>query len=374
MELAPSYVELRDRAAVVAESVADIAAEADEAAAPVPAVREALADSDLVGLLVPREWGGAVDAVDALSATVVRESLMKVSSHLDTMFCMQGIGSFAITRGGTEAMKAQWLPRVASLEVLAALALTEPDIGSDLRSIKTEVVQDGDSLVINGAKSYISNGGFAGFYSTLCREGDGYSMVLIPADAPGVSATPTPTIIAPHLMGEITFDNVRLPLDHRLGEPGKGFSLVFATLGTFRVSVAGASVGLAQGALSVAVEHCRTREQFGGPLIEIGAIGQHLARAWAELEAARAFTYHAATMATKDPKAHLDLSSMAKVVATETAGRVTDSCVQVMGRFGLVRDSVVERAYRAARPMRTYEGGTEVILDSLARRLARGAT
>lgn len=371
MELAAGYLELRDQAAEVARSVADIAAEADEASAPDPRIARVLADSGMTRLLVPRAYGGSTDDVDAVNATVVRESFMSVCSHLDTMFCMQGIGSFAITRGGSEAMKEHWLPKVASLEVLAALALTEPDVGSDLRSITTEVRVEGDSLVVNGAKSYISNGGFAGFYSTLCKEGDGYSMVLVPADAPGVSATPTPTIIAPHLMGELTFDNVRLPLDHRLGEPGKGFSLVFATLGTFRVSVAGAAVGLAQGALDVAVDHCRTREQFGRPLVDIGAVGQHLARAWSELEAARAFTYHAATMAAKDPKAHLDLSSMAKVVATETAGRVTDSCVQVMGRFGLTRDSIVERAYRAARPMRTYEGGTEVILDSLARRLAR---
>lgn len=374
MELAAHYVDLRARAAAVAQQVADIAAEADEASSPDPRIARVLSDSGLTRLLVPSEYGGSVDDVDSLSATVVRESFMSVCSHLDTMFCMQGIGSFAVTRGGSEAMKKEWLPKVASLETLAALALTEPDVGSDLRSITTEVRVDGDELVVNGAKSYISNGGFAGFYSTLCKEGDGYSMVLIPADAPGVSATPTPTIIAPHLMGELTFEDVRLPLDHRLGEAGKGFSLVFATLGTFRVSVAGAAIGVAQGALDVAVEHCRTREQFGRPLMEIGAIGQHLARAWAELESARAFTYHAATMAAKDPKAHLDLSSMAKVVATETAGRVTDACVQVMGRFGLTRDSVVERAYRAARPMRTYEGGTEVILDSLARRLARGAS
>lgn len=374
MELAAHYVDLRAQAAAVAQEVADIAAEADEASAPDPRIARVLSDSGLTRLLVPSEYGGSVDDVDSLSATVVRESFMSVCSHLDTMFCMQGIGSFAVTRGGSEAMKKEWLPKVASLETLAALALTEPDVGSDLRSITTEVRMDGDELVVNGAKSYISNGGFAGFYSTLCKEGDGYSMVLIPADAPGVSATQTPTIIAPHLMGELTFEDVRLTLDHRLGEAGKGFSLVFATLGTFRVSVAGAAIGVAQGALDVAVEHCRTREQFGRPLMEIGAIGQHLARAWAELEAARAFTYHAATMAAKDPKAHLDLSSMAKVVATETACRVTDACVQVMGRFGLTRDSVVERAYRAARPMRTYEGGTEVILDSLARRLARGAS
>ena len=373
MELADHHRRLRDQAAELARGFADIAAAADEAATPVPAMVEGLASSGLPGLMVGREFGGSVDAVDALAVTVVRESLMSVSAHLDTLFCMQGIGSYALTKGGSAELKAAWLPRVARMEALAALALTEPDAGSDLKAITTTIRQVGDELVVTGAKSYISNGGAAAFYAVLGREGDDYSMVLVPADASGLTVTPTPTIIAPHIMGDLVFDEVAVPLDHRLGDAGTGFSLVFATLGTFRVTVAGAAVGLAQSALDVAVDHVRTRRQFGGPMIEIGAIGQHLARSWAELEAARTFTYHAAYLAAQDPKANLDLSSMAKVVATETAGRVTDTCVQVMGRFGLVRDSVVERAYRAARPMRTYEGGTEVILDSLARRLAKGA-
>lgn len=373
MELDERYVALRARAAALAATFVDIAAEADESPTPVPRMVETLAASEFPGLVVPRAYGGGVDRVDALAVTVVRESFMAVSAHLDTLFCMQGIGSYALTTGGSDALRHEWLPRVASMEVLAALALTEPDAGSDLRAITTTIRADGDELVVDGAKSFISNGTAAGFFCVLGREGDGYSMVLVPADADGLTITPTPTIIAPHVMGELVFDGVRVPVGNRLGEPGRGFPLVFATLGTFRVTVAGAAVGLAQCALDRAVEHVRTREQFGSPMIEIGAVGQQLARAWTELEAARTFTYHAAYLAAKDPKAHLDLSSMAKVVATETAGRVTDACVQVMGRFGLVRDSVVERAYRAARPMRTYEGGTEVILDSLARKLAKGS-
>lgn len=373
MDLDPHYLALRARAAETAASVAHLAAEADESPVPVPGMVAALQASGLPGLLVPAAFGGSADRVDSLAATVVREQLMAVSAHLDELFCMQGIGSYAITHGGSDELKSVWLPRVASLDVLAALALTEPEAGSDLKALTTTIEQVGDELVINGAKSYISNAGSAGFYSLLGREGSGFSMVLVPAGAAGLVERPTPTIMAPHLMGELELADVRVPVGNRLGAPGKGFSLVFATLGTFRVSVAGAAVGLAQSALDVATEHARTREQFGGPLIEIGAVGQHLARSWAELEAARVFTYHAAYKASQDPKAHLDLSSMAKVVATETAGRVIDSCVQVMGRFGLTRDSVVERAYRAARPMRIYEGGTEVILDSLARRLAAGS-
>jgi acyl-CoA dehydrogenase len=372
VELGPEHLAVRDEAAALAESVASLAAAADEMSEPHEGMRKALADSGLAGLVVPAAHGGRQDGVDTLAVTVVREVLMGTSAHLDSLFCMQGIGSFAVTTGGDEDLRRRWLPRVASMDGLAALALTEDEAGSDLKAITTTITQDGDELMVNGAKSWISNAGWADFYCVLAREGDGYSMVLVPADAPGLSARPTPTIMAPHLLGDLTFDGVRVPVSHRLGAPGKGFSLVFATLGTFRVSVAGAAVGLAQAALDEAVRHARERRQFGRPLAEIGPVGQLLARSWAELEAARVFTYHAAARAAADPRAALDLSSMAKVVATETAGNVVDRCVQVMGRAGLVRDSVIERCYRAARPMRVYEGASEVVLDSLARQLTRG--
>lgn len=369
--LSAEHLAVREEAAALAASVAQYAAEADEHPEPHPQMRAALAASGLTRLVVPAEYGGRSAEVDSLAITVAREALMGVSAHLDSLFCMQGIGSFALVKGGDEALRRQWLPKVASLDVLAALALTEDDAGSDLRGMTTTITQEGEELVVDGAKSWISNAGWAGFYCVVGREGDGYSMVFVPADAPGVSVTPTPTIMAPHLLGDVTFDSVRLPLSHRIGAPGKGFSFAFATLGTFRVSVAGAAVGLAQTALDEAVRHATARHQFGKPLAEIGAVGQLLARSWAELEAARVFTYHAAAQAAVDPRGALDVSSMAKVVATETAATVVDRCVQVMGRAGIVRDSVIERCYRAARPMRIYEGASEVILDSLARQLAR---
>lgn len=373
MEISAAHQAIQEEARKVADQFRDVAAEADEATEPHRGMQAALAQSGLAGLVVPQAYGGRQDGVDTLAVTLVREILMGVSAHLDTQFCMQGIGAMSLVRGGTEEIKQHWLPKVATMEVFAGLALTEDEAGSDLKNVSTTMVQEGDELVINGKKSWISNGRWAGFWSTLVKEGDGYSMVLIPSDAPGVSVEDTPTIIAPHLLGDITLTDVRLPVSHRLGAPGKAWSLVFATLGSFRVSVAGAAVGVAQAALDEAVAYTTKRTQFGRPLIEIGAVGQLLARSWAELEAARQFTYHAAEQAAKDPRAALDLSSMAKVVATETAGRVADNCLQTMGRAGLIRDSIVERAYRETRPMRVYEGGTEVVLDSLAKVLAKGA-
>jgi acyl-CoA dehydrogenase len=255
------------------------------------------------------------------------------------------------------------------MDAIAALALTEPDVGSDLRAITTTVEADGDHLVVNGHKSFITNAGDAAFYSVLCREGEQYSLIFVPADTPGVTVTHPHQIIAPHVLGDVVFDGVRVPSENRIGEPGQGFRLMLTTLATFRVSVGGAAVGVAQGALDEALRHTSGREQFGGPLIRLGPVPSLLALSWTEIEMARSLTYRAAAAAARDPLANLNLSSMAKVGATEVAGRVVDRAVQVMGRFGLVRGSVIERLYREARPMRIYEGSTEVILDSLAKQL-----
>jgi acyl-CoA dehydrogenase len=373
-ELPRRDLDLQAQARELANACADIAARADESDDVDPEARERLRESGLVGIMVPAEYGGRFEAVDSLAATVVREGLAYESAHLDSLFAMQGIGSYAVSVGGSDAVRKQWLGRVASLDSIAALALTEPDVGSDLRAITTTLEARGDELVVNGHKSFITNAGDAAFFSTLCREGDGYSLVFVPADTPGVRVEKPHQIIAPHVLGDVILEDVRVPLDQRLGEPGKGFKLMLATLATFRVSVAGAAVGVAQAALDEALRHTTRREQFGKPLSSLGPIPTALATSWLDIEMARTLTYRAAAAAARDPLGNLDLSSLAKVGATEAAGRVTDRAVQAMGRFGLVRGSKIERLYREARPMRIYEGSTEVILDSLARRLVKGWT
>lgn len=198
-------------------------------------------------------------------------------------------------------------------------------------------------------------------------------MVLVPASAPGLSIERGSDLIAPHILGELTFTDVRVPAGNRLGVSGRAFSLMLQTLAVFRVTVAASAVGLAQAALDESLAHTRERTQFGKPLVELGAVSQKMAQSWTDVEAARAFVYRAAALAKDDPLGRLDYSSMAKVHATEAAAAVVDRSVQVMGRFGLVRGSKIERLYRNARPLRVYEGATEVLLDSLARRLAKGA-
>lgn len=372
-DLTDRHRQVQQVARDVAAKVEPFAAEADEAVTVHQGCLDALRESGLTRYVVPAAYGGHDEVLDPLTLAVVREALMYSSAHLDSMFGMQGVGSYSLSVGGVEELKQEWLPKVASLDAIAGLALTEPDVGSDLRAITTTMVADGDELVVNGRKSFITNGGAADFYCTLVREGDGWSMVLVPATTPGLSIEPGADLMAPHILGELTFTDVRVPANHRLGVAGKAFSLMLQTLAVFRVTVAASGVGLAQAALDEAKNHALTREQFGAPLIELGAVSQMLAQSWTDVEAARAFVYRAAALAKSDPLGHLDYSSMAKVHATEAAAQVVDRSVQTMGRFGLVRGSKIERLYRNARPLRVYEGATEVLLDSLARRLAKGA-
>jgi acyl-CoA dehydrogenase len=370
-ELPPRYRELQEEARALAVSVRDVVDRADEADHIDPDVRERLRASGLTAVVVPEEYGGRFPAVDSLAVTVIREALASESAHLDSLFAMQGIGSYAISVAGSDPVRKRWLPAVGALDAIAALALTEPDVGSDLKSISTTIERDGDELVVTGRKSFITNAGDAAFYCVLGREGGGYSLVLVPADNERLAVEHPHQILAPHVLGDVILDHARVPADHRIGEPGGGFSLALATLATFRVSVAGAAVGLAEAALQEAVRHTAGREQFGQPLARIGAVPAALAASWTDIEMARALTYRAAAAATRDARGALHLSSLAKVGATEAAGRVVDRCVQVMGRFGLVRGSKIERLYREARPMRVYEGATEVIYDSLAKQLVR---
>jgi acyl-CoA dehydrogenase len=372
-ELERRYEALREEAAAVAAKAEPMAVEADAMNSTHTGMRELLRESELSRLTVPAAYGGADEKVDPVAVCIVREEFMRVSSHLDSLFSLQGIGSYGLAIGGSDELRERWLPAVAALEVLAALALTEPEAGSDLKSITTGVEQRGETLVLDGAKSFISNGTEAGFFAVLAREGDGYSMVLVPGDAAGLEVEPTPELIAPHILAELRFDGVEVPAGNRIGEPGRGFGLVLATLSMFRVSVAGAAIGLARAALEEATRHANRRHQFGRPLAQLGSVGEMLGDSWTELEMARLLTYRAAERAQTDPRAALVDSSMAKLAATETAGRIVDRAVQVMGRFGLIRDAKVERLYRQARPMRLYEGASEVLKLQIANVLAERA-
>ena len=365
----PDELKVRERAAEVARQVRPHAHQWDEANVLTDELRGIMRDSGLARLMVPSAYGGETERLDPLAISLVREQLMSASSAADALFALQGIGSNAITTVGTAAQKAEWLPRIASMDALSAVALTEPQTGSDLRSITTTMTRDGDGYVINGAKSFISNAPYADVYAVLVREDDALSLVLVSKDSPGVSFGETPDLVAPHVIGEVNFDGVRVTDADRLGEPGKGLEAALGTLAIFRVSVGAAAVGLAEGALALAVKHSQERQNKGKPLARVPAVAALLADAKIDLEQARWVTYYAAWSARQDPLKAISMTSLAKVAATEAADRVTDRCVQVMGRFGLIAGSDIERYAREARPMRIYEGANEVLRLTIARDL-----
>jgi acyl-CoA dehydrogenase len=364
------YIDIQARTIELCKSIEHLAIEADDSTTIHPEIREALQTSGLTELMVPAAFGGVYDKVDPLAICVAREVMMPTCSHLDSLFAMQGIGSYGISVAGSDEQQQHWLPRVANAEVIPALAITEQDAGSDIRAVTTEIVAAADGFCLNGAKAFISNAGSASFYLTFVKEGSGFSLVLVPDDADGVETTPSPELAAPHVLGDVTFDNVLLPESARIGAAGDGMKHVLATLGVFRISVGGAAIGLAQAALEEAVRHTRTREQFGRPLNRLGPVAAMLADSWTEIEMARLLVYRAAMMARDEPPGStLQHSSMAKLAASEIASKVVDRCVQMMGRFGLIRDSKIERLYRQSRPMRIYEGSSEVLRTGIAREL-----
>ena len=369
-ELEDRYLAIQEQARDFAQSIAHLAAEADEMSSLHQGILDGLRESDLCRLMVPAAYGGAHETLDPLAICIVREVLMATCCQADSLFAMQGIGSYALSIGGTEEQRKHWLPKIASAECLPAFALSETESGSDLKSVATELVRDGEDVLLRGNKSFISNAGVASYFIVFARDGSGYSLVLVPADANGISVSPTPEIIAPHVMGEVVFDGVKVPADACLGEGGDGLNLVLATLSVFRASVAGAAVGLAEAALEEAVRHTKQRKQFGRPLITLGPVAQMLADCWTEIEMARLITYKAAYLAGKHALQSVNYSSMAKLGASEMASRVVDRCVQVMGRYGLISGSRIERYYRQARPMRIYEGASEVLRQSIAKTLA----
>ena len=369
-ELEDRYLAIQEQARDFAQSIAHLAAEADEMSSLHQGILDGLRESDLCRLMVPAAYGGAHETLDPLAICIVREVLMATCCQADSLFAMQGIGSYALSIGGTEEQRKHWLPKIASAECLPAFALSETESGSDLKSVATELVRDGEDVHLRGNKSFISNAGVASYFIVFARDGSGYSLVLVPADANGISVSPTPEIIAPHVMGEVVFDGVKVPADACLGEGGDGLNLVLATLSVFRASVAGAAVGLAEAALEEAVRHTKQRKQFGRPLITLGPVAQMLADCWTEIEMARLITYKAAYLAGKHALQSVNYSSMAKLGASEMASRVVDRCVQVMGRYGLISGSRIERYYRQARPMRIYEGASEVLRQSIAKTLA----
>jgi acyl-CoA dehydrogenase len=355
-----------------ADALPDLDEDAAEADATCRKLVARLAEAGLLRHAVPAACGGSCERLDVRSLCLIRETLARFAALADFTFAMQGLGSGAITLFGAEEQRRAYLPAVAGGRKIAALALSEPDAGSDLAAAATTAAPDGTGFVLNGAKSWISNGGIADFYVVLARTGEapgarGLSAFIVDADARGLGIGERPRLIAPHPLATLTFENCRVPRARLLGEPGQGFKIAMATLDVFRPTVGAAALGFARRALDEALARATSRELFGGPLAELQMIQAKLADMALSIDAAALLVYRAAWAKDIGAERITREAAMAKLFATEAAQRVIDEAVQIHGALGVVAGHPVERLYREIRALRIYEGASEVQKVVIAR-------
>jgi acyl-CoA dehydrogenase len=326
---------------------------------------------------VPAAYGGVFERLDSRSLCVIRETLARHVGLADFAFAMQGLGSGAIALHGTEAVKQRYLPRVAGGEWIAAFALSEPEAGSDVAGMTTAATLDGGHYVLDGAKTWISNGGIADFYTVVARTGEapgarGLSAFVVDATTPGLEIAERIHVIAPHPLATLRFRACRVPVEQRLGEPGQGFRVAMETLDIFRASVAAAALGFARRALQEALSHARSRRMFGQALADFQLTQAGIADMATTIDSSALLTYRAAWLRDVKGARTTREAAMAKLAATEGAQQVIDRAVQMFGGLGVKSEHVVERLYREIRPLRIYEGASEVQKVIIARETLKG--
>ena len=316
-------------------------------------------------LTVPAAYGGTHDDLDVRSIALAREILGYYLGLADFSFVMQGLGTGAISLFGSDDLKRDYLPRVATGERIAAFAMSEPQGGSDAAALETTAAREGNHFVISGTKTWISNGGIADHYVVIARTGEapgakGLSAFVVDSDNPGFSIPERIDVMAPHPLGRLSFDNCRVPASHLLGNPGDGFKIAMANLDIFRTTVGAAALGMARRALDEALTYSRTRKAFGQVIGDFQLIQAKLAEMAVRIDAMALLIYRSGW--TKDVKKIRVTreSSMAKLYATEAAQEVIDEAVQIFGGLGVMVGQKVEELYREIRALRIYEGTSEV--------------
>lgn len=319
---------------------------------------------------------GDATTIDSRSICLSRESLAYADGLADFAFAMQGLGSGAIALGGSADLRKAVLPKVRAGEWLAAFALSEKEAGSDVAAMSCTARADGNDYVIDGEKTWISNGGIADVYTLFARTGEapgarGISAFVVFPDDPGFGIADRIDVIAPHPLATLRFINCRIPASRRLGAPGGGFKLAMQTLDIFRASVAAAALGFARRALDEALSHARNRHMFGATLGDLQLTQAALGDMATETDAAALLTYRAAWRRDVQKLPTTREAAMAKLTATETAQRVIDRAVQMFGGRGVRKGEIVESLYREIRALRIYEGATEVQKLIVARDLLK---
>jgi acyl-CoA dehydrogenase len=303
---------------------------------------------------------------DVRSIALIREILAYHAGLADFSFVMQGLGSGPIVLAGTEKQRKEYLPRSASGDAIAAFALSEPDAGSDVQAMTTTASRRGDSWILNGTKTWISNGGIADFYVTFAKADEGISAFVV--DAKEVDASERIDIIAPHPMATVKFKGAKGEL---LGEAGQGFKLAMRNLDVFRTTVAAAALGFARRALDEALARAKDRRMFGQRLGDLQMTQAKLADMATSIDAGALLTYRSAWLRDVKKARVTREAAMAKMQATEAAQSVIDDAVQILGGLGVMRGHPVERLYREVRALRIYEGATEVQKVIIARELLK---
>ncbi len=314
---------------------------------------------------VPASAGGIYPQLDVRSLCLCRQHLAYYSGLADFTFAMQGLGSGPISLFGDEATQQRYLTKVAKGELISAFALSEPNAGSDVAAMAAEAVVDGDDYILNGTKTWISNGGIADFYTVFARTNEapgakGISCFVVEADNPGLKIANRIDVIAPHPLATLSFENCRVSKTAMIGQPGKGFGIAMATLDVFRSTVGAAALGFARRALDEAGKHSTQREIFGGKLRDLAITQSSLGEMALDIDASALLIYRSAwTKDTQGTRVTRE-AAMAKFYATEAAQRIIDQALQLHGGLGVVTGNMVESLYREIRALRIYEGASEV--------------
>ncbi|RTZ98758.1 MAG: acyl-CoA dehydrogenase [Deltaproteobacteria bacterium] len=350
----------------------DLAIELDQSHAFPTKIWQKAGDLGLLGIHFPEEYSG--QGMGSMEDIIVIEELCRGDSTIGSAVALAGFASELILHSGSDEMKKKYLPEVAEGRMLSAGAFTEPGHGSDITFMDTTAVKDGDDWVINGVKTFITNGGLAGFYSVLCQTDQdarpgyrGQTLILVEADREGLSTSDVGAKMGIHMMAtaEVVLKDVRVPLSNLIGKENKGFYQVLTFFDESRIQVAAQALGIAQGAFDRALAYVKQREQFGKKIAQFQVSQHKLADMATKIELARLMTYKAAwnfDQGRIDPK----LTSMAKMVAGRTAVEVADEAIQLLGGYGYMTEYEVERCYRDAKITEIYEGTREIQKNTIA--------
>ena len=310
--------------------------------------------------------------VDVRSLCLIRETLAKHDGLADFSFAMQGLGSMPISLHGNPEQQKFWLPKIQSGHAISAFALSEPRSGSDVANLELMAKRQRNGYVLNGEKTWISNGGIADVYTVFARTGEGpgakgLSAFIVPANTPGLLITERIEAVSPHPLATLSFENLFLDADSMIGQPGDGFKIAMASLDNMRSTVGAAALGFARRAFQESITRSKSRVLFGAPLSDLQMIQGHLADMCVDIDASALLIYRAAWVKDSGAERITKEAAMAKLYATERAQVVIDKAVQIHGGDGVRKGHIVESLYREIRALRIYEGATDVQKIIIAR-------